>query len=133
MTNILRDVRADAERGRIYLPLSELARFGVRPEEILAHEYSERFASLATGVAARARNFYQLARESLPAEDRRTMVAAELMGSVYWRLLGKLEAKQFNVLGPKLTRLNKPQKLAIIFRSWLRFAVGATASNYGPA
>jgi len=133
LTNILRDVRTDAGRARIYLPLAELKQFNVTEAEILRHEYSERFAKLAASVAGRARNYYRLARETLPAEDRRAMVAAELMGSVYWRLLGKLEAKQFNVLGPKLTRLNKPQKLAIIFRSWLRFAVGATASNYGPA
>jgi len=133
LTNILRDVRTDAGRGRIYLPLAELKLFNVTEAEILHHEYSDRFARLAASVAARARNYYRLARETLPAEDRRAMVAAELMGSVYWRLLGKLEAKQFNVLGPELTRLNKPQKLAIIFRSWLRFAFGATASNYGPA
>ncbi len=133
LTNILRDVRPDAERGRIYLPLADLKQFNVTEAEILRHEYSDRFAQLAARVAARARNYYRLARETLPAEDRRAMVAAELMGSVYWRLFGKLEAKQFNVLGPEPTRLNKPQKLAIIFRSWLRFAVGATASNYGPA
>ncbi len=133
LTNILRDVRTDAGRERIYLPLAELKKFNVTEAEILRHEYSDRFAKLAASVAARARNYYRLARDTLPAEDRRAMVAAEMMGSVYWRLLGKLEAQQFNVLGPKLTRLNKPQKLAIIFRSWLRFAVGATASNYGPA
>lgn len=133
LTNILRDVRNDAGRGRIYLPLTELKLFNVTEAEILRHEYSDRFAKLAASVAARARNYYRLARETLPAEDRRAMVAAELMGSVYWRLLRKLEAKQFNVLGSEPTRLNKPQKLAIIFRSWLRLAVGATASNYGPA
>ena len=132
LTNILRDVRTAAGRGRIYLPLAALKQFKVTEAEILRHEYSDRFAQLAASVAARARNYYRLARETLPAEDRRAMVAAELMGSVYWRLLGKLEAKQFNVLGPEPTRLNKPQKLAIVFRSWLRFAAGTTASNYGP-
>ena len=131
LTNILRDVRTDAERGRIYLPQSELARFQVSPDEILRHEYSERFAQLAASVAGRARNFYRLARETLPAEDRRAMVAAELMGSVYWRLLQKLEAKQFNVLGPEPTRLGKVQKLGLILRTWLRFASGAMSPNYG--
>ncbi len=133
LTNILRDVRTDAGRGRIYLPLAELQQFKVTEAAVLRHEYSDGFAQLAASVAARARNYYRLARETLPAEDRRSMVAAELMGSVYWRLLRKLEAKQFMVLGPEPTRLNKPQKLAIIFRSWLGFALGARASNYGPA
>src|SRR5450432_1352909 len=49
LTNILRDVRTDAERGRIYLPLTELKKCGVSEEEILRHEYSERFHELAAG------------------------------------------------------------------------------------
>ena len=131
LTNILRDVRSDAERGRIYLPLSELARFKVSPEEILRLEYSPRFFELANSVAQRARHFYRLARETLPAADRRSMVAAGLMGSVYWRLLRKLERQRFDVFGPELTRLNKGQKTLLILRSWLRFVSGAVSHNYG--
>jgi 15-cis-phytoene synthase len=131
LTNILRDVRTDAERGRIYLPLSELSRFNINVKEILTGVYSPRFEELATSVAQRARNFYRQARETLPAEDRRSMVAAELMGSVYWRLLLKLERQRFDVFGPNPTRLSKPHKLALILRSWLRFAAGVTSPNYG--
>ena len=131
LTNILRDVRSDAQRGRIYLPLSELARFKVPPEEVLRLEYSPRFFELADSVAQRARHFYRLARETLPAADRRSMVAAELMGSVYWRLLNKLEQQRFDVFGPELTRLNKGQKALLILRSWLRFISGAMSPNYG--
>ena len=131
LTNILRDVRTDAERGRIYLPLAELARFKVTEEELLRFEYSARFRDLAASVAARARHFYRLARETLPPEDRRSMVAAELMGSVYWRLLRKLERQEFDVFGPEPTRLNKGQKLLLIFRSWWRFLSGAMSPNYG--
>ena len=131
LTNILRDVRSDAQRGRIYLPLSELARFQVEPQEILRLEYSERFRALAQNVAQRARHFYQLARQSLPERDRRSMVAAELMGSVYWRLLRKLEGQKFNVFGPRPTRLSKGQKLLLILRAWYRFASGAMSPSYG--
>jgi phytoene synthase len=131
LTNILRDVRSDAERGRIYLPLSELARFQVAPEEILRLEYSPRFHELAASVAQRARYFYRQARITLPAGDRRSMVAAELMGSVYWRLLRKLERQQFDVFGPKPTRLNKGQKMLLILRTGLRIASGVMAPNYG--
>jgi phytoene synthase len=133
LTNILRDVRTDAERGRIYLPLSELKKFNVLPDEILRHEYSERFAQLAASVAGRAKFFYRLARETLPAEDRRSMAAAELMGSVYWRLLQKLEANRFNVFGARSLKLSKPHKLALIFQSWLRLVCGLTSPNYGNA
>ena len=131
LTNILRDVKTDAARGRIYLPLDELKKFAVTEAEILRGEYSENFHALAVSLAARARAFYELARLTLPPEDRRAMVAAELMGSVYWRLLQKLEAKKFNVFGPLPVRLSKLHKLALIFRSWLRFAIGSTAPNYG--
>jgi 15-cis-phytoene synthase len=131
LTNILRDVRVDAERGRIYLPLCELARFEVSEQEILRLESSGRFVALAQSVAGRARHFYGLARESLPAADRRSMVAAELMGSVYWRLLRKLERRQFNVFGPRPTRLNKSQKILLILRAWCRLMFGAASPAYG--
>ena len=131
LTNILRDVRTDAERERIYLPLDELKKFNVTETEILGSKYSENFCALATSVAERAKHFYQLAHRTLPAEDRRAMVAAELMGSVYWQLLQKLEANRFNVFGPQPVRLSKPHKLALILGSWLRYATGSTASGYG--
>jgi 15-cis-phytoene synthase len=132
LTNILRDVRTDAGRGRIYLPLADLEQFGVTSDEILRGEYSDLYCKLAGHLAARARDFYRLARETLPAEDRRSMVAAELMGAVYWRLLLKLERQQFNVFGPQPARLSNGYKAFLILQSWLRFAAGATASNYGP-
>jgi len=131
LTNILRDVRTDAGRGRIYLPLEELRKHGVRESDILEGRYSAQFIALAGSVAARARHFYQLAREALPAGDRKAMIAAELMGSVYWRLLRKLEARRFAVFGPTPTRLNKLQKIGLILRTWYRLASGAMIPNYG--
>jgi phytoene synthase len=131
LTNILRDVRTDAERGRIYLPLAELRRFRVTEKEILDGQYSPRFRDLAGSVAEQAKRFYSLARRTLPAEDRRAMAAAELMGSVYWRLLRKLEAQAFDVFGPKPTRLSHGQKLILILRTWFRALSGAVVPNYG--
>ena len=131
LTNILRDVRSDAARGRIYLPLSELARFQVTPDEILRSEYSSRFRALAESVAGRAREFYQQARVTLPDVDRRSMVAAELMGSVYWKLLRKLESCQFDVFGPTPARLSRWQKMSLILRTGLGAASGALMPSYG--
>lgn len=131
LTNILRDVRGDAERGRIYLPLSELSRFGVREEELLRFEYSSRFHELARSVAGRARHFYQRANETLPAADRHAMGTAELMGTVYWRLFRKLERRKFEVFGPQPTRLSKPQKALLILRTWYRLSTGSARPNYG--
>jgi 15-cis-phytoene synthase len=131
LTNILRDVKTDAERGRIYLPNSEMVRSNVSAEEIFRGEYSKNYCELARSVAQRARHFYQLARETLPAADRKSMVAAELMGAVYWRLLRKLERENFNVFGPHPTRINKPQKLFLILQTWFRMSSGRVAANYG--
>ena len=82
-------------------------------------------------VANRAKHFYSLAQKTLPPEERHAMVAAELMGSVYWRLLQKLEQGKFDVFGPKPLKLNKAQKLALIFRSWIRHITGSDGPNYG--
>jgi len=131
LTNILRDVKNDAARGRIYLPQSELKKFNVSEAEILGSKYSDNYFRLATSVAARARHFYSLAQKTLPPEDRRSMVAAELMGSVYWRLLQKLERGRFDVFGAQPLKLSKPHKLALILQSWLRHAAGVKSSNYG--
>jgi phytoene synthase len=131
LTNILRDVRTDAARGRIYLPLEALAQHRVAEEEILRCEYSDRFRALAAAVAVHARRFYQRAREALPAEDRRSMAAAELMGSVYWRLLDKLEAQGFDVFGPRPARLSRGQKLLLVGRTWYRLLSGTLVPNYG--
>ena len=131
LTNILRDVKNDAARGRIYLPQDELKKFNVNEAEILESKYSDRYFALATSVATRAKGFYSLAQKSLPLEDRKAMVAAELMGSVYWQLLQKLERGRFDVFGAQPLKLSKPHKLALILQSWLRFAAGVKSSNYG--
>jgi len=133
LTNILRDVKTDAARGRIYLPRTELKKFNVTEEEILRGDYSDRYQKLAAQMADRARAFYGLARLTVPPEDRRSMVAAELMGSVYWRLLKKLERERFNVFGPQPLKLSKPHKAALVLQSWLRFMSGMNTSNYGVA
>jgi len=131
LTNILRDVHSDALRGRIYLPETEMTRFGVSADEILGAKYSARFLELANSVAQRARQFYRLARETLPPEDRRSMIVADLMGSVYWRLLCKLEHQRFNVFGPQPARLTRAQKALLVFRAWWRLMSGAMSPSYG--
>lgn len=131
LTNILRDVKSDSKRGRIYLPLDELKAAGMTEDEILLGVYSERYDKLAATIAARARDFYRRAAETLPAEDRRSMVAAQMMASVYWRLFLKLERARFNVFVPETFRLSKPHKLALIARSWMRHALNIPSQDYG--
>src|SRR5688572_9761871 len=118
LTNILRDVRSDAQRGRIYLPLAECRRFGVDPEDVLQGHYNEKYAHLAEHLAGIAKEFYRKAREALPSGERKSMATAELMGAVYWKLLRKLERCRFNVFKRGETRLNKLQKIFLIGRMW---------------
>jgi 15-cis-phytoene synthase len=132
LTNILRDVRNDAGRGRLYLPLAECERFGVSPDDILAGRYSPSFVRLAEHMAEVAKVYYARATETLPPADRRSMATAELMGSVYWKLLRKIERRRFNVFDTGETRVNKPQKLFLIFRMWYRVWRGKLLlPNYG--
>ena len=131
LTNILRDVKNDAARGRIYLPQSELQKYRVSEASILASQYSESYFALAASVAERARGYYRLAGETLPPEDRKNMIAAELMGTVYWHLLQRLERGNYNVFGPKPPKLSKPHKLALVVHSWLRHVLGMNSRSYG--
>ncbi len=130
LTNILRDVKTDAARGRIYLPLDNLRKFSVTPDEILQSRYSDRFRHLCEAVAARAKDFYRQAQKSLPHEDRQSMVAAELMGMVYWKLLEQLEREKFRVFDQPI-RLSKRYKLLLIFLAWTRYGVRSASPNYG--
>ena len=131
LTNILRDVGNDAARGRIYISETELKRYGVSPDEILRREDSDRFRRLAASVAARARGYYATAKACLPEGERQSMVAAELMGSVYWKLLRKIEDTGFPVLADRPTRLNRLQKIWLILLAWFRVKTGIPFAAYG--
>jgi phytoene synthase len=129
-TNILRDVGTDAARNRIYLPEEDLDRHGVREEEILSGRHSPRFVALAAGCAERAREFYRRAQLVLPPEDARSMIAAEVMRSVYWRLLEKVVASGYRVLGDRIVRLSKMEKLFLVGRTWIMISGGRPAHGH---
>jgi phytoene synthase len=131
LTNILRDVGNDAQRGRIYLPLSDLKDYGVTEEEVLQGRGSERFQALAREIDRRARACFAQARQLLPPEDRESMMTAELMGAVYWELLMKLEREGFPVLGPKPARLSRAHKIRMVLGSWCRWKLGLGVAAYG--
>jgi len=120
LVNILRDLESDARRGRVYLPEEDLERFGVRPESFLEARPSDRFQELMEFESQRARRYFAQARQALPPEDRRSLVAAEIMGALYWRLLARIERKGYNVFGERV-RLPRPLKF------WIALSVYAGA------
>jgi 15-cis-phytoene synthase len=132
LTNILRDVRNDAARGRIYLPQDAMGRHGVNEADVLAGKFTPQYETLARELAERARDFYRIARNTLPDEDRRAMVAAELMGTVYWELFCELERRRFNVFDLAMPlKLGRPRKLTLIASAWLRHLSGRRTGRYG--
>ena len=118
LVNILRDIQSDARRGRIYLPREDLARFGVLPSELLSGVCREPFIELMQFECDRARDFFERARQSLPAQDRRAMTAAETMAAIYWRILGRIQERGYNPFG-KRVRLRAPEKLWIALSVYL--------------
>jgi 15-cis-phytoene synthase len=117
LTNILRDVREDAGRGRIYLPLEDLARFNVSEQEILGGVYSPNFVRLMDFEARRARELYALAQSELAPEDRATLLTAEAMRLIYAALLERIINSNYRVLDRR-HRLSAPHKLYLVGRAW---------------
>jgi phytoene synthase len=126
LTNILRDVGADARAGRVYLPQEDLRRFGVTRDDLAASRYTQPFVELARFEAARARDYYRRAREALPPGDRGRLFAAEIMGRTYLALLEAMEARQFRVLEERVA-LPSRRRMAIALRGWLGARLGRGA------
>jgi phytoene synthase len=108
-TNIIRDVGKDLQAGRIYLPQEDLARFHYSEEALLARSYNEHFVELMEFEAGRARQFFAQAAAVLPAEDRKSMIAAEIMASIYRGLLRRMKLDKFRVFEKEYS-LNKLEK-----------------------
>jgi phytoene synthase len=126
LTNIIRDVGADARAGRIYLPQEDLRTFGVTAEDLRDGRMTDRFAKLMTHQAERARDFYRKAWAAFPVGDARSLVPAEIMGRIYWALLGEIEARGFAVFGERIS-VPARRKLAIALRCWAAARFGRPA------
>ncbi len=118
LTNILRDVREDAERGRIYLPQEDLERFAVPEAEILGAVYSPRFRRLMAFEAERAGAFYRAAEAALPASERPRVLTAEAMRLIYSALLNRIVRSGFRVFDRR-PRLSAAHKLYLVGRAWM--------------
>ena len=103
LVNILRDLKADVERGRIYLPLEDLWRFGCTEADLLGGNPGAGFDALMRFECERARETLRHARRQLPAVDRRSMWPAEAMGGIYQRLLETISARPRRVLEGRIS------------------------------
>lgn len=124
LTNILRDVGEDyANGGRIYLPRADMDRFGYNVAGLALGRHDEEFLALMSFEAERARGYYRAAEAALPAVDRRNMVAAEIMRTIYRRLLERMQRDGFRVFS-KRYRLSKLEKSASIVSVLVRSRFG---------
>ncbi|HZN22769.1 MAG TPA: presqualene diphosphate synthase HpnD [Burkholderiales bacterium] len=119
LTNIVRDVGEDARRNRIYLPLHELAEFGVTAEDIAQRRETEAFRKLMDFQIARARSYYDRALQKLPAVDRKAQRPGLVMAAIYRTILEEIRNDGSHVLTQRVA-LTPIRKLWIAWKTWLK-------------
>jgi phytoene synthase len=117
LTNIIRDVAADLERGRTYLPTEDLERFGVTEEALHRGSVTPQVRALLEFECARARDYYRRASACLPPADARSLVAAEIMGGIYFEILERIERAGYDVFRERI-RVPRPYRALIALRIW---------------
>ena len=119
LTNIIRDVGEDARRGRIYLPIEDLQRFGVPAKDILEARHSDAFRELMVFQAERAESFYSRAFAQLSQVDRKSQRPGLVMAAIYRTLLREIAADGFQVLDRR-TSLTPLRKVWLAGITWFR-------------
>ena len=129
LTNILRDVGEDLGRGRVYLPQEDLRQFGVTEDDLRRAAAAGReglspaLRALLKHQAVRARDYYARAAAALPPGDARQLVAAEIMGAIYFAILEKIERTDYDVF-TAVARIPRPRRALIALGTWLRVQMG---------
>lgn len=120
LTNIIRDVKEDAEMGRVYLPREDLARFGVEVSSLTNGTAATSFRPVLEFEAERAREFYRAADDLLPLVDEESQPALWTLVEIYRRLLKRIAAHNYDVFSERV-RLSTAEKLAVLSKGfWKR-------------
>ena len=119
LTNIIRDVGEDARRGRVYLPLDEMKRFGVTVDDLFEARQTEGFRRLMEFQIERAEHYYAQALAQLPAGDRKTQRPGLIMAAIYRDVLDVIKADGCLVLKQR-TSLTPLRKLWLAGITWVR-------------
>lgn len=118
LTNIIRDVGADLELGRVYLPRDDLRAAGYGVDRLRARELAPAFERLMDEQYRRAKDYYARARSRIDPRDRRRLLPAEIMAHVYEGLLDEIKEGGFRVFSGR-ARLSSGRKILLAFRAWL--------------
>jgi phytoene synthase len=124
LTNIIRDVRVDLERDRIYLPRQDLARFGVSEEMLKGGRVTGEIRQLLAHQCQRARKFFAAASQAMPPHEARKLVAAEIMGGIYFAILERVEQRDYDVFS-EVIRVPKVTRAGIALAIWARTQLAA--------
>lgn len=119
LVNIIRDLKEDAQRDRVYLPQDELKEFCYSESNLLGNIYSNEFIALMEYQSRRAESFFEKARKTLSSIDKKNMFAAEIMGQIYHRILEKIIAARYNVFNQRI-RLNTLEKATVSISTWTK-------------
>ena len=125
LTNIIRDVGADLQRGRLYLPLEDLRRFGCTEEDLRAGVVTEHVRNLLAFQCERARQYYRKAEQALPRPDARGLIAARIMAATYAALLNTIERSRYDVFRRRI-RVWRPRQAMIAALTWLKIRLHLT-------
>ena len=118
LTNILRDVKEDAERDRIYIPREDLDRFGYSEDDLMRGVVNERFRSLMNYQADRARSYYESSRPLFDLIEPESRACLRLLHTAYGAILDRIEAYGFDVFSQRVG-LSVREKLTMTARLWL--------------
>lgn len=119
LTNILRDIKADAKINRIYIPQEDLRNFGYNEENIINNDYNSNFIKLMEFETKRAEEFYRIAQNSLQPEDKRFLFAPKIMERIYYHTLLRIKANRYNVYKKSL-KLPRYLQLLIALKYWIK-------------
>jgi phytoene synthase len=119
LTNIVRDVKEDAEMGRVYIPGEDLVNYGIAPSEFRTATDAARFRTLLAMEADRAREYYTSADELIPLIDEDSQPALWVLATIYRRLLDKIALRQYDVFHGKVS-LTVREKLTILGKGFVK-------------
>jgi phytoene synthase len=120
LTNILRDIGKDAEKGRIYLPQEDLTKFNYNESELMMKVYNNQFKDLMIYESGRAKRYFESATSNLDLEDKKTMFAARAMQHIYYKMLGKIIAADYDVFNNNI-KVTKFEKVGIALGVWAKY------------
>lgn len=132
ITNIVRDVKDDLSRGRVYLPAEDMRRFGCTDADLAAGRVTEPVRRLLQFQLARAREHYARAAAVLPQDCARRLVAAEIMGGIYFEILQRIEQGNYDVFSRRI-RVPKLARARIALAIWMRSRMGLAGMRLGSA